>query len=308
MFIVWLAFYCRIAKLIGKIRNYIISRIIAVLKHGTIPQHVAFIMDGNRRYAAKQGLGDRRLGHFHGYSRFEQVLDWCFQLGIKCVTVYAFSVENFKRTQAEVTTLMELAVDKLAKLATHSDMIKRNRVGIRIIGELDMLPDSVKAVAMKAMKTTLQYDNFILNICFPYVSRLEMERARISYQDLVSNRSFAHIPEDTLYRACLDTFDSPDVDILIRTSGEWRLSEFLLHQLCVSPQCYYAFSPVMWPEFSFFEFGKILLKYQVSIGTAGKHNDAQPIPSALKKKRMRELFESISKDADDFQKEDIIGR
>lgn len=272
-----------------------------------MPQHVAFIMDGNRRFAVKQGLGDRRLGHFYGYNRFESVLDWCFQLGIKCVTVYAFSVENFKRTKEEVTTLMELAVEKLAKLATHSETIKRNKVGIRIIGELEMLPESVMAVAMKAMAATAHYDNFILNICFPYVSRMEMERARSAYDTMLSDPTFAECSEECLYRSCLDTFDSPDIDILVRTSGEWRLSEFMLHQLCTSPNCFYAFSKVMWPDFTLLEFGKILLKYQLR--SADNRNSLMQlpiIPEKLKARRIKEMLELLAKYHN--TQEDVIGR
>lgn len=304
MFTLLLSIYCKIAEWF---QRWAAKTFITILKGGTVPKHVAFIMDGNRRFAVKKGLGDRRLGHFYGYNRFERVLDWCFQLGIKCVTVYAFSVENFKRTKEEVTTLMELAVEKLAKLAAHSEIIKRNKVGIRIIGELDLLPESVMAVAMKAMAATAKNDNYLLNICFPYVSRMEMERARSAYNSLVSDPTYAETPEECLYRSCLDTFDSPDIDILVRTSGEWRLSEFMLHQLCESPNCYYAFSKVMWPDFTLLEFGKVLLKYQRKFGRSQKSNEGLSfIPERLKAKRLKEMAELLAKHYSGT--DDMIGR
>jgi ditrans,polycis-polyprenyl diphosphate synthase len=263
-------------------------------------------MDGNRRFAVKCGLHDRRLGHYHGYGRFEQVLEWCFDLGIKYVTVYAFSVENFKRSEKEVSTLMELAAEKLAKLATHSDMIRKNRVAIRIIGELDMLPENVRSMAIKAMRATANYHNFILNICFPYVSRMEMDRAEKSFKQLLADRTLCRHSDPALYRSGLDTFDAPDVDILVRTSGEYRLSEFMLHQLCVSPRCYYAFVKVMWPEFSMVEFGKILLKYQQSCAKKDMAKvEWEVVPASLKAKRRQQLVD-YCKSAKHC--EDVIGR
>lgn len=265
---------------------------IKVLKCGKVPQHVAIIMDGNRRFATKIGLSDRRLGHYYGYQRFESVIDWCFQLGIKCVTVYAFSVENFKRTTEEVNTLMELAMQKLANLAEYNELIRRNKVAIRIIGELNLLPLNVRDSAIKAMKATAHHNQFILNICFPFVSKLEMARACTLYKEFLEDPLTHQYEEASVYRACLDTFDSPNIDILIRTSGERRLSEFMLHQLCVSPKCVYEFANSMWPEFSLFEFGAILLRYQNQCGEDGGHLD--PVPQCLLDRRKKTLFAMAS--------------
>lgn len=255
-----------LSALISQLRIFVADLLTTVLLNivgrGAAPRHVAFIMDGNRRYAVKIGEKDRKLGHYHGYTRFEAMLDWCFKLGIHCITVYAFSVENFRRSREEVETLMKLAVDKLALLAEHDTRIKKNRVGIRIIGELSMLPLEVQQTAARAMEMTASYNNYILNICFPYVSKLELRRANELYSKAVLSKVHPGITRESLYRSCLDTYDSPDIDIMIRTAGDHRLSEFAIHQLCSSPNCQYEFVRSMWPEFSLMEFAWILFRYQ----------------------------------------------
>lgn len=112
-------FLCFLGWLRTQIKRLIRDICITILKCGPIPQHVAFIMDGNRRFATRRGLPSKAHGHFHGFTKFEQVLDWCLGLGIKTVTVYAFSIENFKRPKEEVDVLMSLAEEKLEALSLH---------------------------------------------------------------------------------------------------------------------------------------------------------------------------------------------
>ena len=297
-----LAFIFRLIDWIAKkVERVLVNWLIRTLSCGPIPKHIAIIMDGNRRYASKLGLADRRLGHYHGYDRFETVLNWCLRLGVKCVTVYAFSVENFKRSPEEVATLMTLAAEKLEKLASRRDIIDRHGVSIRIIGELGMLPEKVRNVAIKAMYATSHHSNYILNICFPFVSRLEMERATKMFNEWKQDPEMSMIEDQVLFRGCLDTFDSPDIDILIRTSGEWRLSEFLLYQLCTSPNCHSFFIDKMWPEFSIIEFGKILLRYQSRV--TERSSLSVNLPAKImqaRKKQYADLFATA-----DFE---LIGR
>jgi ditrans,polycis-polyprenyl diphosphate synthase len=149
-----------------------------------------------------------------------------------------------------------------------------------------MLPEDVRRVAVAAMEATAHYSKFLLNVCFPFVSRLEMARAAEMYRERVRSLTMARFGDEAVYRSCLDTFDSPDIDILVRTSGERRLSEFLLHQLCVSGNCLYEFVPAYWPDFSFPGFAIILLRFQNRFsGRVTKHDGR--LPKALLARRLK---------------------
>lgn len=152
----WISFF--LATVFKSLCSLLEDTTIRVLRAGPIPAHIAFIMDGNRRFATQRHLA-KPLGHAFGTLRFEQMLRWCFRLGIRTITVYAFSIENFRRPQDEVDTLMCLAIDKFRELA-HDSLIHRHRVAIRVLGELEMLPEDVRRAAQDAMRATKDYHEY----------------------------------------------------------------------------------------------------------------------------------------------------
>ncbi|KAK9815737.1 hypothetical protein WJX72_008740 [[Myrmecia] bisecta] len=231
----------------------------AVLRAGPIPQHVAFIMDGNRRFAERLHL-ERFSGHQMGYQKLLDALEWCLDLGVQCVSVYAFSIENFRRSPEEVATLMALAEEKLQQLLTERELVDQYGIQIRVIGDLSLLPAHVRASAQHVMQATQHNSRGILNICFSYTSRQEMSqavaRAQASLQQGVIAPQDVTVSylEDLLYtRGC------PPVDLLIRTSGESRLSDFLLWQ---SGFAQLVFTDVLWPDFTFMQLLRAIVAFQ----------------------------------------------
>ncbi|KAI8355427.1 putative undecaprenyl diphosphate synthase-domain-containing protein [Mortierella sp. GBAus27b] len=234
---------------------------IKALQCGPIPQHVGFIMDGNRRYGRKVQVGNSR-GYYLGYEALEEMLAVCMEMGVKVVTVYAFSIENFKRPPDQVETLMELAKTKLAELCEHSELVNRYGIGIRVLGDDTLLPEDVRKVVRRAVDLTKKNNRAILNMCFPYTSREELTMASrslvsgIEAFELNPSDVTTSVLEDSLYtRSC------PPMDILIRTSGEIRLSDFMLWQS--SRACHIEFIDCYWPEFTFWKLLPILLRYQL---------------------------------------------
>ncbi|KAF9207852.1 cis-prenyltransferase [Haplosporangium sp. Z 27] len=234
---------------------------IKALQCGSIPHHVGFIMDGNRRYGRKVHVGNGK-GYYLGYETLEEILAVCMEMGVKVVTVYAFSIENFKRPPDQVETLMELAKLKLAELCEHSDLVNRYGIGIRVLGDDSLLPDDVRQVVRRAVDLTKKNNRAILNMCFPYTSREELAMATrslvsgIEAQELNPSDITTSVLENSLYtRSC------PPMDLLIRTSGEIRLSDFMLWQS--SRACHVEFIDCYWPEFTFWKLLPILLRYQL---------------------------------------------
>ncbi|XP_066429171.1 dehydrodolichyl diphosphate synthase complex subunit DHDDS isoform X2 [Eleutherodactylus coqui] len=209
----------------------LIERLCAnILKAGPVPKHVAFIMDGNRRYAKKCHV-ERQEGHSQGFEKLAETLRWCLNLGICEVTVYAFSIENFKRSKEEVDGLMELARQKFTRLLEEKDKLEKHEVCIRVIGDLSLLPLDIQKLIAQAVLETKAYSKCFLNVCFAYTSRHEMsnavrEMAWGVQEGLIEPRDVS----ESLLDQCLYTSNSPDPDLLIRTSGEVRLSDFLLWQ------------------------------------------------------------------------------
>ncbi|KAJ8959197.1 hypothetical protein NQ318_022459 [Aromia moschata] len=215
-----------------------------VIKCGPIPNHIAFIMDGNRRYAKKARVG-KAEGHSKGFDKLSECLKWCKELGVKEVTVYAFSIENFKRSKDEVDGLMKLAKEKFQKLLGEKEKIMNEGVCIRIIGNLLLLPEDLRKVIAEAMLLTKDNNKAILNVAFSYTSRDEIATSMKTIVDGVDQQ---HIQIDDiseeLISQCLYTNMSPDPDLLVRTSGEIRLSDFLLWQFCGQSSAYGTYSVV----------------------------------------------------------------
>ncbi|EKX39223.1 dehydrodolichyl diphosphate synthase, partial [Guillardia theta CCMP2712] len=238
-----------------RLARFLVSR---VLRCGPIPKHVAFIMDGNRRSGGSRRmkrLSEGQEGHAYGFLQLKECLKWCLDLGIKVVTVYAFSLENFKRSAVEVETIMKLAEEKLNELAEERGFLDRHGIKVQILGDLDVLPQHVKAAACRAMKVSEHHEQAVLNICIAYTSLANMAEAvedgTLKPDDVT----------DELFSESLYTRPVSQVDLLVRTSGETRLSDFLLWQsACACVQ----FQPVLWPDFSLWHLASAILQYQRS--------------------------------------------
>jgi ditrans,polycis-polyprenyl diphosphate synthase len=219
-------------------------------------------MDGNRRFARLRNK-EVAEGHREGFKALKKVLETCLRLNIRCVTVYAFSIENFKRSQSEVEALMTLAKQKLEELCEQGGLLEEYGVRLNVIGRVSMLPQDVQAAVYKAEEMTKDYNNAILNICMPYTSRDEMATAvqSIVQKCRAGDLNAEEISEYEIDAELLTSLrGSPPLDILIRTSGVKRLSDFLLWQTCENTQIH--FSSAYWPEFGLRHFAPILLEYQ----------------------------------------------
>ncbi|OJD26719.1 di-trans,poly-cis-decaprenylcistransferase [Blastomyces percursus] len=150
--------------------------LIGALREGPIPQHVAFVMDGNRRFARNHRI-EKVEGHNLGFEALAKILEVCYKAGVKVVTVYAFSIENFKRSKYEVDALMDMARVKLAQLSQHGDLLDRYGASVRVLGRRDLVKPEVLEAIDKAVELTSRNGEAILNICFPYTSRDEMTTA-----------------------------------------------------------------------------------------------------------------------------------
>ncbi|KAK3576990.1 hypothetical protein CHS0354_005998 [Potamilus streckersoni] len=230
-----------------------------VLKSGPIPKHIAIIMDGNRRFAKKKSM-DRAEGHLKGFDKLAETLEWCLNLGIREVTVYAFSIENFKRSKEEVDCLLELARQKFARLLEEKELIQKHEVCIHVLGNLSLLPRDLQELVADAVNLSKHNTRAVLNVCFAYTSRDEISTA---IRELAEGVQMGMLKEsdisEELLEKCLYTNKSADPDLLIRTSGEVRLSDFLLWQSSFSVL---AFVKVLWPEFSIWHFYAAILHYQ----------------------------------------------
>ena len=320
-----------------------------ILAGGPIPRHVAVIMDGNRRYADRVHVS-RPVGHLYGYDRLIDTLEMFHELGVKVLSVYAFSIDNFQRPAAEVASLMELLKEKLDSLGGDTNIIAKYEVQVRVLGDLSLLPLPVRRSAERIMEVTRGNSKSILNVCCPYTSRYEITRAmqRLRDEALASNGSGIHneshlhsssaylssekvsfatggrdggaqstectegtesrpsteftksmkSTESTrstvstdrrwdFYGGCetvdgissreieqrLLTGDCGPVDLLIRTSGESRLSNFLLWQ---SSHAHLAFCEVLWPEFGFRHLVWAILEFQKSVWAKQRECGREP--------------------------------
>jgi len=223
-----------------------------------LPHHVAIIMDGNRRYAKNLGLSEEEA-YSRGKEKLEEVLEWCLELGIKILTVYAFSTENFKRSRKELDILFRLFKQAMEDTC-HDERIHKNGVRVNVMGKLELLPEDIRDAAKKLMEKTRNYKNYVLNIALAYGGRQEIVDAIREIARKVREGKIN--PEDVDERTVsshLYTKDVPDPDLILRTSGEERISNFLLWQLAYS-ELYFA--DVYWPAFKKEDFLRAILTYQ----------------------------------------------
>lgn len=228
------------------------------IRSGSKPHHIGVILDGNRRYARKKGM-DATEGHAFGADKVEQLLKWSWKLGIKIVTIYAFSTENFNRTPDEVKRLMELLVESLLKLK-NEPLIKNNQVKVKVIGRRDQFSEKINNLIDEVETATKDYENFILNIAIGYGGRAEIVDAVKKIISKIENKdlSINDINEKTISEN-LYTEGLPDPDLIIRTSGEERLSGFLLWQSAYS-ELY--FTEIYWPAFRKIDLWRAIRIYQ----------------------------------------------
>ncbi|XP_075485790.1 dehydrodolichyl diphosphate synthase CPT3-like [Primulina tabacum] len=252
-----------------------------ILSVGPMPKHIAFIMDGNRRYAKKQNL-EEGAGHKEGYSALMNMLRYCYEFDVKYVTVYAFSIENFKRRPEEVQSTMELIREKLDSLIDRESVLNEYGVRVYVIGNFELLSNSVKLAAKRAMDATADNSKSVLLICIAYTSTDEIvhaiektyEEKSEEFRVLDSSGTAGYgliglrCNGENKDKSLIDVEDiekhmrmavAPDPDIIIRTSGETRLSNFLLWQSASS----LLYSPhEFWPEIGFRHLVKAILDFQ----------------------------------------------
>ncbi len=235
------------------------KKLLEMVKKGRIPEHIGIIMDGNRRFASELEM-DSELGHDLGRDKLEDVLEWCRELGIKIVTVYAFSTENFLRSREEVEHLMELFVNSL-KRAADDERTHRYGMKIRIIGQTELLPERVLEAIKYAEEKTKDNDRFILNVAIAYGGREEILKAirEIAMDVKEGKLKIDDITEEKV-REHLYTGDVPDPDLIFRTSGEERISNFLLWQSAYSE---FYFADVYWPTLRKIDFLRAIRAYQM---------------------------------------------
>ena len=225
-----------------KIYEWYISR---GLNPEKMPKHIALIMDGNRRFSKLQGNIDVVKGHEIGVDTLEKVLDWSIELGIEIITAYAFSTENFNRPQHEVEGLMKLFVVNFKRLVTH-EKIHKNEVRVKVVGRTELLPDNVKEAINEAEESTKHYTKRLFNIAIGYDGRLEIiDSFKKIIKDVQDGKISIDDVDEDLVSKNLYTEGLDDPNFIIRTSGEERLSGFLLWQSSYS-ELY--FCETLWPE------------------------------------------------------------
>jgi len=236
------------------------------IRSGVVPKHLAVIMDGNRRYAESVGLLPHE-GHIKGKNTLENLSDWCRDIGIKILTVYAFSLENFDRSAEELEKLMDLFEDSFRN-AGDDPRVHANKVRVRALGHRKLLPQRVKEAIDYAESKTKDYTDFNYNLAVAYGGRQEIVRSmrilgeRIEKGDLKAEEINADLISSNLY-----TSDLPDPDLILRTSGEERVSNFLLWQLAYS-ELYFA--DVFWPDMRKIDFLRAIRSFQQRNRRLGK--------------------------------------
>ncbi|TVY87536.1 Dehydrodolichyl diphosphate synthase complex subunit [Lachnellula willkommii] len=303
--------------------NQLRELLIGAIRQGPVPQHVAFVMDGNRRFARSHKI-ETVEGHNLGFEALARILEVCYKSGVKIVTVYAFSIENFKRSKYEVDALMAMAKIKLQQLSQHGELLQKYGASIRVLGQRDLIKPDVLEAVDRAVELTKNNGDCILNICFPYTSREEITSAikstvedyskplsaqarpfsqtRITQKirsrnlstsplrstsptpsstsdvdDSISTTTTLHAdsPNDgqegplypdpeTITSSTIEehllTAGNPPLDLLIRTSGVKRLSDFMLWQCHEETEI--VFLDTLWPDFDLWSFLPVLVEWQ----------------------------------------------
>lgn len=221
-----------------------------------LPKHIAIIMDGNGRWALSHGM-DRVNGHFEGVNSVREVAEAAAEIGVKYLTLYTFSTENWNRPQDEVDALMSLFVETIVK---ELPTLQKNNIKLEAIGDLQSLPEENYDKLKYTMNETAQNDRMTLVLAISYSSRWEILKAvKDIAQETASGKTTISDIDEKLFDKHLATAGTPDPDLLIRTSGEYRISNYLLWQIAYS-ELY--FTDVLWPDFRKEELYKAIVNYQ----------------------------------------------
>ncbi len=244
--------------LLGPLYRLYSWRLWKQVKDGRKPGHIGVILDGNRRFARERGL-NVWVGHYLGAEKVREFLSWCWEVGIKVVTLYAFSIENFRRRRREVEEIMKLAKSKFEEVLGDKN-IHKYEVKVKAIGRRNMLPKELREIVLRIEEKTKNYNDHLLNVAIGYGGRAEIVDAFRSIAIEVSKGIIS--PEEvneSLIEKYLYTAGLPDPDLIIRTSGEERLSGFLLWQSAYS-ELY--FCDVYWPAVRKIDFWRAIRIYQ----------------------------------------------
>jgi len=249
-----------ISKRIGEVTGEFYEKVLLnqIRENGAVPNHIGIITDGNRRYAKSIGISANE-GHVKGKEKLEEVLEWCMEIGTRAVTIYGFSTENFTRNPEEVEFLLRLINDSLLSLMK-DERVSRDKIRVKVIGELKLLPDFLRETIEKVQKGTESYEDFRLNLAIGYGGREEIINAvkkiagnvkegKISIEDISEKLFSSYLYDSTI----------PDPDLIFRTSGEERISNFLLWQSAYS-ELY--FSDINWPDLRKVDFLRAVYTYQ----------------------------------------------
>ncbi|MCU0342764.1 MAG: isoprenyl transferase [Ignavibacterium sp.] len=213
-------------------------------KSGEIPNHIAIIMDGNGRWAKKRGL-PRVAGHKRGVDTVREIVEACAEIGVKFLTLYTFSTENWKRPKDEVSTLMRLLLNSLRDRVNE---LNDNDIRLTTIGNINALPDAVRKQLEFDIKRTKNNKKMVLNLALSYSGRWELLEAIKKIADSTAEGKIKSKDiDEKLISSFLTTKDIPDPDLVIRTSGEFRVSNFLLWQIAYSE---FIITETLWPDFS----------------------------------------------------------
>ncbi|MFN4026402.1 MULTISPECIES: isoprenyl transferase [Flavobacterium] len=232
-----------------------------------LPKHLAIIMDGNGRWAKQKGLM-RAFGHENGTKSVRITVETCAKLGIENLTLYAFSTENWNRPKLEVDTLMRLLISSLKK---ELETLQKNNIRLNCIGNIAMLPDTAKKELLAVMEKTKNNTRMTLTLALSYGSREELLNAVKTICDKVKNNIISiDALDESIINQHLYTHNLPDVDLVIRTSGEHRISNFLLWQIAYAE---FYFTDVLWPDFKEDDLYEAIISYQKRERRFGKTSE-----------------------------------
>ncbi|ORX40033.1 putative undecaprenyl diphosphate synthase-domain-containing protein [Kockovaella imperatae] len=258
-----------LSAIVHRLHAALTTLLLFIVSLGPIPRHVGFVMDGNRRYAKGRG---RRVaeGHSDGFDALKRTLEICLRLRIRAVSIYAFSIDNFKRDEKEVEALFRLAKTKLMELCQHDELLNAYGIRLRWIGRRDMFPPDMTECILKMEQMTEHNTAGVLNVCSPYTSRDEMttamrhvvdgEMSTFNSKDIFNHLETTESIRQLNHDAGTEGLDDGRLDILVRTSNVKRLSDFMMWQASEDTQLHFVQSK--WPEFSLTDFLPILLGWQ----------------------------------------------
>lgn len=224
--------------------------------HGVVPRHVAIIMDGNGRWARERML-PRPIGHRNGMKAVREVVEGALEVGLEALSLFAFSQENWQRPPMEITALMSLLEEYIQ---SETDELRSQGVRVKVLGNLERLNAPARAAVDRVVSQTAANDTLTLNLFISYGSRAEMTRAaQLIAEDVAAGRLQANDVDEAAFAARLYTAGCPDPDLVIRTSGEQRISNFLLWQVAYA-ELY--ISPALWPDWSRANLYEAILDFQ----------------------------------------------